>query len=99
SRTAARTKRGRGYQGTVGRGWTPPPTLRGPMTTVRDRKLCVAPLLAGVLAALVACGGGGAKATYIEAADAVCARSAARVKALSPAADAAGVINRLQQLS
>jgi len=68
------------------------------MTTLRG-KLCVAPLLAGVVAALVGCGGGGAKATYIEAADAVCARSADRVKALSAAADAAGVINRLQQLS
>ena len=65
------------------------------MTALR-RKFWVAPVVAGVLAA---CGGGGAKATYVEAANAVCARSADRVKALPPAADAAGIVNRLQQLA
>jgi hypothetical protein len=76
------------------------------MTALRDSlrsrrgKVRAATLLAGVLATLAACGGGGgAKATYVEAANAVCSRSTDRVKALAPAADAVGIINRLQQLS
>jgi hypothetical protein len=70
------------------------------MTALRDR-LRVAPLLASVLAALAACGGGGgdAKATYREAANAVCSRSTDRVKALPAAADMPALIARLQQLS
>ena len=68
--------------------------------TALGGKLWVAAVLAGALAALAACGGGGgAKATYIEAANAVCARSTERVKALPSTADAAGIVNRMQQLS
>jgi hypothetical protein len=54
-----------------------------------------------VLAGLSGCGGGGddAKATYVNAANAVCARSADRVRALPPASDMPGLIARVQQLS
>ena len=69
------------------------------MTTPRGKFQAVG-FAAGVLAALAACGGGGgAKATYVEAANAVCARSTDRVKALPLAADTTGIVNRLQQLS
>jgi hypothetical protein len=69
------------------------------MTALRGSFRATA-LLAGVLAALAACGGGsGAKATYVDAANAVCSRSTDRVKALPPATDSTGIINRLQQLS
>lgn len=68
--------------------------------TAQRGQLRIACLLAGVLAAVAACGGGSdAKATYVEAANAVCSRSTERVNALPQAADAAGIVNRLQQLS
>lgn len=53
------------------------------------------------LLVLGACGGGGggAKATYVDAANAVCTRSTDRVHALPAATDMPGLIARLQQLS
>ena len=53
--------------------------------------------LAGAAAA--ACGGGDAKSAYIKSANQVCVSTAARVKALPPATDAAGAVAHLQQLA
>jgi hypothetical protein len=54
-----------------------------------------------VLVGLAACGGGGddAKAAYVDAANAVCARSSERVNALPAATDMPALIARIQQLS
>src|SRR5207247_1873315 len=53
------------------------------------------------LMVLAACGGGGngGKEAFVKAANAVCARSTERVKALGPTADQPAMIARFQQLS
>jgi hypothetical protein len=58
-------------------------------------------LVMGLLAAAAGCGGDGdgAKKTYVQSANEVCARTAERVKALPQANDAPGVVAHLQQLA
>jgi hypothetical protein len=58
-------------------------------------------LLTALVLATSACGGGGdeAKKTYIQSANAVCARTYDRVRALPAISDAPGVVAHLQQLA